>query len=111
MQIFQKRTNFAHAQRKSLSGSTSKFGKVILVSGNHISRGLLLLAKIVAVNKSKDNEIRSARIKTRSGKILSSPVYMLFNLEVTNFEPSEDSQAYNVEATMAQRKAATTAKP
>ncbi|CAC5415550.1 unnamed protein product [Mytilus coruscus] len=51
------------------------------------------LGKIVELIQSRDKEIRSARIKVASGKILGRPLNLLYPLEVDN--GAEDIQSTN----------------
>ncbi len=68
-------------QSKPTEKVTPSPGNVVLIGESPQPRGTWKLGLIVKLHQSQDGEIRSADVKTKSGKILTRPLTKLFPLE------------------------------
>ena len=72
------------------SSSMPKIGDVVLIKDN-LPRGCWNMGKIVDPIISADGNIRSVKVKLRSGRVIGRPLNMLFPIEVSN-EDSEGTE-------------------
>ena len=70
------------------SGYEPNTGDVVLIKED-VPRGSWRLGKIVELKISNDNQIRSAKVKTPSGRIIGRPLKLLYPLEVSKQEDKQ----------------------
>ena len=98
------RTNVHLKASRTQSASPCKVGDIVLIKDD-MPRGNWRMGNIEGLVTSADNSVRSAKVRTSTGRILGRPLCLLYPIETSSAETSdcECSKANDFTSTRAER--------
>ena len=88
------------ASRTQLA-SSCKVGDIVLIKDD-MPRGNWRMGKIEGLVTSADNSLRSAKVRTSTGRILGGPLCLLYPIETSSADECECSKANDISSTRAE---------
>uniref|UniRef100_A0A1I8AFR5 Integrase catalytic domain-containing protein n=1 Tax=Steinernema glaseri TaxID=37863 RepID=A0A1I8AFR5_9BILA len=87
------RAQLIHRGSKHHEHAIPRVGEVVIVQDDNLPRGEWKVARVTEVVKSQDHEIRTAKIRLPSSRIVARPLNQLYPLETST--PTEDPPEVN----------------
>ena len=84
LNMLRERTQRFHKRPHAETRRSPVIGEVVLLKEGTLPRGEWKLARVLKLNLSQDNEVRTAQVKISSGRKLTRPISLLYPLEVTD---------------------------
>ena len=97
LQSLREQRKWCHPNCGKLSKITPQVGEIVLIKEAKQPRSLWRLGQIVELKKSKDNQVRTAVVRSAKGTLFTRSISLLFPLEVGLADTSQEPVVPQVE--------------